>query len=589
MTEYACFDIGDPSCSYQTREVAGGAAYGPAGELTSLSYYGVTETRTYNSLFQLTRITATPTGGGQTRMDMQYVYQAGQNNGRITGSVDGITGEQVTYQYDALNRLMAAQTADDSWGEAYTYDGFGNLLVKTPTKGSAPTLAMGYDPATNRPYGVSYDANGNPSPTGWSGNIWNVDNRLAWEGAFDGSVGTAFDYDPWGKRVGKSVNPGIPPEDGGRGYKDSTWEFYFYGVGGQRLATIGCGYGVNDGANPVCGVTAWNVYFGGKLIGKNDLAVATDRLGSVRVNASGGQISYFPYGEERTSTPDGTEKFGTYFRDGPGQDYADQRYYDSIKGRFWSPDPGGLATADPKNPGTWNRYAYVNGDPINFADSTGLYQYWVGDGNPFFPDQWDIIPRIGMPLCFWRPAACAPDLALLRGELADAREAGGSSGIGALRAAFLDPAVNGAKRILESDPDCAGLFGPKDVISSPGEALEEAYNNNQIRLLPFGSNVPSGVGAQTTGVDGVIQIASNRYFVTGILADGTPVNQATSPNFVGLSLAEVDQLIVIHELLHFMGIVGDDNADQQITLPNGAVVSGSTGVSNEVRKDCLHH
>jgi RHS repeat-associated protein len=82
-------------------------------------------------------------------------------------------------------------------------------------------------------------------------------------------------------------------------------------------------------------------------------------------------IDYFPYGEERTSTANGTDKFGTYFRDGYGQDYADQRYYTSNFGRFWSPDPGGIATANPRNPGSWNRYAYTNGDPANYYDPAG--------------------------------------------------------------------------------------------------------------------------------------------------------------------------------------------------------------------------
>jgi hypothetical protein len=51
-----------------------------------------------------------------------------------------------------------------------------------------------------------------------------------------------------------------------------------------------------------------------------------------------------------------------------GQDYADQRYYNSSMGRFWSPDRGG---ASPGNPTSWNRYAYVNGDPVNLRDPRG--------------------------------------------------------------------------------------------------------------------------------------------------------------------------------------------------------------------------
>jgi RHS repeat-associated protein len=91
----------------------------------------------------------------------------------------------------------------------------------------------------------------------------------------------------------------------------------------------------------------------------------------VRANSNGEAFSYFPYGEERTSTADGREKFGTYTRDMPGQDYAMQRYYSGSTGAFWTPDPGGIKTAKPSNPASWNRYARTNGDPVNFGDPTG--------------------------------------------------------------------------------------------------------------------------------------------------------------------------------------------------------------------------
>jgi RHS repeat-associated protein len=82
-------------------------------------------------------------------------------------------------------------------------------------------------------------------------------------------------------------------------------------------------------------------------------------------------MSYFPYGEERTSTADGREKFGTYTRDGFGQDYAEQRYYNANTGAFWTPDPGGIKTAKPTNPSSWNRYAYAKGYPIGRVDRHG--------------------------------------------------------------------------------------------------------------------------------------------------------------------------------------------------------------------------
>src|SRR3989440_4372808 len=88
-------------------------------------------------------------GGG---VDMQYIYAAGANNGRIAKSIDGVTGETVDYTYDVWNRLVKAETEGTTgvqWGQSYTYDGFGNLTAKGVTKGSAPTFSTTINPATN--------------------------------------------------------------------------------------------------------------------------------------------------------------------------------------------------------------------------------------------------------------------------------------------------------------------------------------------------------------------------------------------------------------------------------------------------------
>jgi len=93
----------------------------------------------------------------------------------------------------------------------------------------------------------------------------------------------------------------------------------------------------------------------------------------VRANSQGESFAYYPYGEERTSQADGRDKFATYFRDTIGQDYADQRYYGSATGSFFTVDPGGIKTAIPGDPTSWNRYAYVQGDPVNHTDRHGLF------------------------------------------------------------------------------------------------------------------------------------------------------------------------------------------------------------------------
>ena len=81
------------------------------------------------------------------------------------------------------------------------------------------------------------------------------------------------------------------------------------------------------------------------------------------------QGKYFPYGQERPSaTTDGKEKFATYFRDSEtGLDYADQRYHQVGMGRFMTPDPY-MASGGPNDPGSWNRYAYAEGDPAALGE-----------------------------------------------------------------------------------------------------------------------------------------------------------------------------------------------------------------------------
>jgi RHS repeat-associated protein len=164
-----------------------------------------------------------------------------------------------------------------------------------------------------------------------------------------------------------------------------SWEFYFYTINGQRLVTIDCN-NANSKYQPNCWPVGENTYFGKKLLVSNGVYVVTDRRGTVRANTQGESFAYYPFGEERTSTVDGRDKFATYFRDTVGLDYAQQRYYNSSLGRFWSLDPGGIRTAHPGNPTSWNRYGYVNGDPVNKFDPTGREDQ---DVDPEGPDPGD--------------------------------------------------------------------------------------------------------------------------------------------------------------------------------------------------------
>ena len=270
------------------------------------------------------------------------------------------------YLYDSLGRLTSAATLGPDWGQAYGYDGWGNLLAKAVTKGTATTLNVAVDPATNRILsGPSYDANGN---------VTNLP-----------GVGTIA-YDGRNRQVGPSTIPV-------RGYDASNrliWrkvddymvDVDFHLPTGEKLGTyrtfVHVRYTTYDPDNPTC--APWvtgrhciafarlteHLYFSGRQIkteGSTTAWVQQDRLGSA--------VTHLPYGDERTATANDRLKFATYWRESSGVDYAQQRYYSSTYGRFLSADPY-RASAAITNPQSWNRYSYVENDPINFTDPDGL-------------------------------------------------------------------------------------------------------------------------------------------------------------------------------------------------------------------------
>ena len=224
------------------------------------AYY--TETRAYNSRLQLTRLTV------PGALDMEYRYTANQNNGQIWQQKDWISGEEVTYAYDGLQRLISAATTDTAWGQSFSYDGFGNRTAAMVTKGSAPSSSFSIDAATNRITGFSYDANGNMTAGGgYTGASFDIENRMV---SVTGSGGTeTYGYIASNKRFWKKKPNGAE-------------EFYFYGISGQKMGTW-----QRSGSSLVLVDT--NLYFGSKMILSRGVVPLLDRLGSNR-NGS----KYFP-------------------------------------------------------------------------------------------------------------------------------------------------------------------------------------------------------------------------------------------------------------------------------------------------------
>ncbi len=340
-----------------------GATYGPANELTAItggSYFGAWagESRGYNSLKQLTGITSGSVG-------VSYAYPATGNNGKISSQTDAVSGETVTYTYDALNRLATAATQPSfstPWGQSFTYDGFGNLTNVAVTQGSAPTFTATYD-ANNHAGGE--DANGNPGyvpPPAYGTSApatYDAENRLIGINAGTNNAVMFYSYGPGHMRIWR----------GNWTYSAGDWtrntdEVTFWGVTGQKLGAYSLTTISGLPTTPQFYATQveTNYYFGAKLIKDSNGWVYTDRLASIG--------KFYPYGQERPSaTANGTEKFTGYFRDSEtGNDYAVNRYIPPGYGRFLTPDRVDGRSSDP---GSWNKYAYAGGNPINNVDRLG--------------------------------------------------------------------------------------------------------------------------------------------------------------------------------------------------------------------------
>jgi RHS repeat-associated protein len=322
--------------------------YGPANEKLSVS--GVQqETYEYNSRLQLTRLATSGV------MDMECSYSTtGQNNGQISKSNDRITGEEVSYAYDSLNRLISAVTTGPEWGLSFSYDGFGNKTAQTVTKGSGPVMNVAYN-ANNRVISpaFSYDADGNVTAIPNQGTLtYDIENRLS-SLSFSGGVGTVqYLYGRNNDRVWARAT----------GSAHDYEMVYFYGVDGKLLNKYEVSNVGSPGTAYEFNLVHTHRYFAGREVVAWTTFPAQDRLGS--------QGKFFPYGEAREAVVSGRDRFATYDLDGTGLDYARNRYYYPAIGRFLTPDPADAGqTAQPQS---LNLYSYVFNDAINLIDESGL-------------------------------------------------------------------------------------------------------------------------------------------------------------------------------------------------------------------------
>ena len=83
---------------------------------------------------------------------------------------------------------------------------------------------------------------------------------------------------------------------------------------------------------------------------------------------------YRPYGQRLVAGEDNFRfKFNSHEQDASGLQYFNARYYDPETGRFAQADP---TVPDPLNSQAYNRYMFCYGNPISFIDVNG--ERWFG-------------------------------------------------------------------------------------------------------------------------------------------------------------------------------------------------------------------
>ena len=155
-----------------------------------------------------------------------------------------------------------------------------------------------------------------------------------------------------------------------------------------------------------------------------------------------------------------------------------------IRGQWISPDPGGIASVDPTDPQTWNRYAYVRNSPTSMVDPTGL----DGEGGAVLEGSAGIVAiSARRPLYPWRKVRRTPPVIHL--SQFRARESTGSISSSAQPAPAAPSAIP-ASSITDRSRQSRAASQRTDAPSSasiqrpPPTVITRAERSNLAQLVP---------------------------------------------------------------------------------------------------------
>jgi RHS repeat-associated protein len=391
----------------------------------------------------------------------------------------------------------------------------------------------------------TYDANGSVTGDGTHTYQYDARNRLV---SVDAGVTASYVYDHNNRRVKKTIGTSVT---------HCVWE------GSQVIAEY-------DGTSS--SLLSESVYSGGRLIAKFAGAVTRYYLNDwlsqrLTLDTSGaivGKQAHLPFGEEfGTSGEQDKHRLTKYERDAEtGWDQAINRSHSPTLGRFMQADPY-KASGYVIDPQSWNRYSYVQNNPVNFVDPTGLnkapaFSYTMQVKAKY--DPLDPLDAADSGNFDWLDDPIVGGDEVVTGPTEDDTKEQEK-----LKEAIREADAEAQKR-LDKDK-CADLFGGKEKAKAALQKANIYFGNLGEPTYDAKTNKVKSINAVTK--DGAIYINTKGAFFNNSFAAFDKDNNAQHFDLsfgTGYSGKKLAAVILLHELGHLVGKFEADSQDYEKNL-----------------------
>ncbi len=372
---------------------------------------GVSTSYSYDKTSQL--LSLVNSLGASTISSFSYTYDKVGNRTSMSQQRSALTvNPSLNYGYDALYRLtQATHPLPANPLETFQYDPVGNRLLR-----DGQTQPAQFDAANrllqDQQFCYGYDANGNQiskeakvggvcSGTGERTEyVYDPENQLI-EVRVNGALVASYRYDGLGRRIEKNVGGQIT-----RYVYDNEDILLEYNGANALVARYTHGPGIDEPLVMERDLNADTTFETGERFfyhtdglgsitdltgptGTVSQAYGYDSFGNI-ISAKCGAQTFTGVEAVRTAlgnpavcVPNPYTYTGREFDPESGLYYYRARYYDTQMGRFTAADPLGFAAGV-------NSYTYVNNNPINYTDPTGLQPLCLNVGDDDCPECVDI-------------------------------------------------------------------------------------------------------------------------------------------------------------------------------------------------------